>query len=64
MITQRIINWCRSHDWGRNAYLTERGTVAGLLASVVKSDGHGGRVVTEEGAEFSDVEALRDWAGY
>lgn len=52
-ITQSTLEWARSHDWGKDAYLAQ-GAIGGLY------EGETGR----EDVTFTSRDALRAWAGY
>jgi hypothetical protein len=57
-MNEKHLNWCRSHDWGRNAVL-RNGVIYGLIDSTVTNG-----IRTDKEISFKDFSKLRDWAGY
>lgn len=60
MTNDKLVTWCRTHDWGRCA-TEQNGRIHGLRNVGFEPDG----TVFEEIISLpADFEALRDWAGY
>lgn len=59
-MSEKLIIWCQTHDWGRDAY-AEGEFVLGLQAVSVDRDG---QVTKEIVALPADFRAIRNWAGY
>ena len=58
--TKKIVTWCRSHDWGVNAYYAN-GSIHGLTDYTYNSatDEH-----VQGTVSFDSLTAIRSWAGY
>ena len=50
--------WCRSHDWGRDAYFKD-----GAIGGIVEIEKHG-ELYVKKAISFSDLKSLLTWAGY
>jgi hypothetical protein len=60
--TIKTVAWCEAHeDWGRDAYLTPDGAIAGLRDIIRYPDG---TWTDTEAAPFTSRRKLRAWAGY
>ena len=56
-------NWCRSHDWGRQARIaTLEGRV--FVCYLIELTRDAGGVLRSELCRFDDIDDLRAWAGY
>lgn len=56
---QPILNWCRQHDWGVDAYL-----VGDQIAGIRDYYEENGVAVPCETVLPADMKVIRDWAGY
>lgn len=59
MLSQEELNFCKRHDWGKNAIL-EYGVVKNLTDLAVDSTGE----TRTEHKEFTHMDELMIWAGY
>jgi hypothetical protein len=57
-MNEKHLNWCRSHDWGRNARLVD-GRIH-LIEDYLDKDG----IRVEKPVSFSSFRKLKMWAGY
>lgn len=56
-----LLRWCRSHDWGRDAYLSADGQVIGGLLEVETCDG---KVTPCRVLLPANYRVIARWAGY
>lgn len=63
-ITEQTVEWCKSHDWGRNAYFVidavKGPSVVGLVEESINAMGK----VVSFPVQFDSRKNLREWAGY
>ena len=63
-ITEKTVEWCRTHDWGQHAYFVNDPvigpTVKGLIDDFIDADGRN----HHDPAQFTSRRDLREWAGY
>jgi len=57
-MNEKHLNWCRSHDWGRNASLVD-GKIY-LIEEYLDKD----NIRIEKPISFSSFRKLKSWAGY
>jgi hypothetical protein len=64
MNIDKLLEWCKNHDWGKGAYVfSANGAtyIGGLLERYQCNDG---TVISNHVSLHADYTTLRNWAGY